>query len=189
MKGYSNEDINKCEGIKAVSNLPSKPCNGSSVRERSAESLRQPEDGKSCPAATETEVCTLNKNCFHYDYNVTGIRGAGIRGSLELWLSSIRLPGFSVFSYPEAAEDLALKTDSGYLIQVKYYQRLCNLGEVCKLQVQEMYFSNHFVVCLRWSQEGIMALTVCSKSCCVQKRIAAGLCEPSLVMVMLGHQS
>ncbi|XP_019472339.1 thrombospondin type-1 domain-containing protein 7A-like [Meleagris gallopavo] len=47
------------------------PCNGSSVRERSSESLRQPMEGKSCPAATETEVCTLNKNCYHYDYNVT----------------------------------------------------------------------------------------------------------------------
>lgn len=50
-----------------------KPCNGSSVRERSAECLRQPDDGKPCPAATEAEACTLNKNCFHYDYNVTGI--------------------------------------------------------------------------------------------------------------------
>ncbi|PKU32506.1 thrombospondin type-1 hypothetical protein [Limosa lapponica baueri] len=54
-----------------VSKLTCMPCNGSSVRERSAESLRQPDDGKSCPAATETEACTLNKNCYHYDYNVT----------------------------------------------------------------------------------------------------------------------
>ncbi|KYO26723.1 hypothetical protein Y1Q_0019191 [Alligator mississippiensis] len=47
------------------------PCNRSSVRERSAEPLRLPDDGKGCPAATETELCSLNKNCYHYDYNVT----------------------------------------------------------------------------------------------------------------------
>lgn len=70
-----HEKISPCQNTKVVSILLSKPCNGSSVRERSAESLRQPDDGKSCPAATETEVCTLNKNCYHYDYNVTGICG------------------------------------------------------------------------------------------------------------------
>ncbi|XP_061442295.1 thrombospondin type-1 domain-containing protein 7A isoform X3 [Rhineura floridana] len=47
------------------------PCNGSNVRERSAEVMRQPQGGKACPASVETEPCSLNKNCFHYDYNVT----------------------------------------------------------------------------------------------------------------------
>nr|XP_034985345.1 thrombospondin type-1 domain-containing protein 7A isoform X1 [Zootoca vivipara] len=47
------------------------PCNGSSVRERTAEVVRHPQGGKPCPAAVETEPCSLNKNCYHYDYNVT----------------------------------------------------------------------------------------------------------------------
>uniref|UniRef100_A0A8D2LWY1 Thrombospondin type-1 domain-containing protein 7A n=1 Tax=Varanus komodoensis TaxID=61221 RepID=A0A8D2LWY1_VARKO len=47
------------------------PCNGSNVRERSAEAMRQSQGGKACPATVETELCSLNKNCFHYDYNVT----------------------------------------------------------------------------------------------------------------------
>ncbi|XP_026533553.1 thrombospondin type-1 domain-containing protein 7A isoform X1 [Notechis scutatus] len=47
------------------------PCNGSSVRERSAKILRLPQEGKACPSTVETEPCDLNKNCYHYDYNVT----------------------------------------------------------------------------------------------------------------------
>ncbi|XP_039199733.1 thrombospondin type-1 domain-containing protein 7A isoform X1 [Crotalus tigris] len=47
------------------------PCNGSSVRERSAKILRLPQEGKACPSTMETEPCHLNKNCYHYDYNVT----------------------------------------------------------------------------------------------------------------------
>uniref|UniRef100_A0A670Z6Q8 Thrombospondin type-1 domain-containing protein 7A n=1 Tax=Pseudonaja textilis TaxID=8673 RepID=A0A670Z6Q8_PSETE len=47
------------------------PCNGSSVRERSAKILRLPQEGKACPSTVETETCDLNKNCYHYDYNVT----------------------------------------------------------------------------------------------------------------------
>ncbi|KAJ6615658.1 hypothetical protein lerEdw1_015124, partial [Lerista edwardsae] len=49
------------------------PCNGSNVRERRAEVMRQPQDGKTCPPAVETEPCSLNKNCYHYSYNVTGL--------------------------------------------------------------------------------------------------------------------
>ncbi|XP_032901589.1 thrombospondin type-1 domain-containing protein 7A isoform X1 [Amblyraja radiata] len=47
------------------------PCNSSATRERSALPLRQPGEGKPCPAETKTEPCHLNKNCFHYTYNVT----------------------------------------------------------------------------------------------------------------------
>lgn len=131
-----HEKVSGCRNIKALSNLPFKPCNGSSIRERSAESLRQPEDGKSCPAATETEVCTLNKNCYHYDYNVTGICGATIQWQLGT-KASFRLPYRTDFSascsYLDGAVELVLKTASGYLIQMKYYWRLCNLGVVCML--------------------------------------------------------
>uniref|UniRef100_A0A9L0IGF4 Thrombospondin type-1 domain-containing protein 7A n=1 Tax=Equus asinus TaxID=9793 RepID=A0A9L0IGF4_EQUAS len=49
------------------------PCNQSSFRQRSADPIRQPadEEGRACPDAVEKEPCNLNKNCFHYDYNVT----------------------------------------------------------------------------------------------------------------------
>ncbi|KAB1275953.1 Thrombospondin type-1 domain-containing protein 7A [Camelus dromedarius] len=48
------------------------PCNQSSFRQRSADPIRQPADeGRACPNAVEKEPCNLNKNCFHYDYNVT----------------------------------------------------------------------------------------------------------------------
>ncbi|KAB0405374.1 hypothetical protein E2I00_009163 [Balaenoptera physalus] len=48
------------------------PCNQSSFRQRSADPIRQPADeGRACPDAVEKEPCNLNKNCFHYDYNVT----------------------------------------------------------------------------------------------------------------------
>lgn len=50
-----------------------KPCNPSDSRQRSAEPIRQPADeGRVCPDAVEKEPCNLNKNCYHYDYNVTG---------------------------------------------------------------------------------------------------------------------
>ncbi|KAI4543884.1 hypothetical protein MG293_006678 [Ovis ammon polii] len=48
------------------------PCNQSNFRQRSADPIRQPaEEGRACPDAVEKEPCNLNKNCFHYDYNVT----------------------------------------------------------------------------------------------------------------------
>ncbi|ELK12543.1 Thrombospondin type-1 domain-containing protein 7A [Pteropus alecto] len=48
------------------------PCNQSGFRQRSADPIRQPADeGRVCPNAVEKEPCNLNKNCFHYDYNVT----------------------------------------------------------------------------------------------------------------------
>ncbi|KAM4689624.1 thrombospondin type-1 domain-containing protein 7A [Discoglossus pictus] len=47
------------------------PCDGTSYRERSATPIRQPDEGKTCNVAIETEPCNLNKNCYHYEYNVT----------------------------------------------------------------------------------------------------------------------
>ncbi|XP_041421849.1 thrombospondin type-1 domain-containing protein 7A isoform X2 [Xenopus laevis] len=47
------------------------PCDGTSYRERSAVPIRQAEEGKACHVAIETEPCNLNKNCYHYEYNVT----------------------------------------------------------------------------------------------------------------------
>ncbi|XP_075443351.1 thrombospondin type-1 domain-containing protein 7A [Ascaphus truei] len=47
------------------------PCDGSNYRERSAKAIRQPDEGKTCHVAIETEPCNLNKNCYHYEYNVT----------------------------------------------------------------------------------------------------------------------
>ncbi|XP_029444834.1 thrombospondin type-1 domain-containing protein 7A isoform X2 [Rhinatrema bivittatum] len=47
------------------------PCSGDNFRERSAVPIRQPDEGKNCHAAVETEPCSINKNCYHYDYNVT----------------------------------------------------------------------------------------------------------------------
>lgn len=49
------------------------PCDGTGIRDRSAVPIRQAEEGKACHIAAETEPCTLNKNCFHYEYNVTGM--------------------------------------------------------------------------------------------------------------------
>uniref|UniRef100_A0A674P765 Thrombospondin, type I, domain containing 7Aa n=1 Tax=Takifugu rubripes TaxID=31033 RepID=A0A674P765_TAKRU len=48
------------------------PCNVTSTRRRSAYPLRQPGPEKVCPPTEETEPCTLNSNCFHYSYNITG---------------------------------------------------------------------------------------------------------------------
>lgn len=48
------------------------PCNPSGSRQRSADPIRQPADeGRACPNAVEKEPCNLNRNCYHYDYNVT----------------------------------------------------------------------------------------------------------------------
>ncbi|MGH0183025.1 UNVERIFIED_CONTAM: hypothetical protein FKN15_010865 [Acipenser sinensis] len=48
------------------------PCSGTSTRARSAYPIRHPGEGRDCPSFTETEACSLNKNCYHYTYNVTG---------------------------------------------------------------------------------------------------------------------
>ncbi|XP_016094391.1 thrombospondin type-1 domain-containing protein 7A-like [Sinocyclocheilus grahami] len=48
------------------------PCNVNSTRQRTASPIRQPGEGKQCPSTTEKETCTLNTNCFHYSYNITG---------------------------------------------------------------------------------------------------------------------
>ncbi|XP_013765928.1 thrombospondin type-1 domain-containing protein 7A-like [Pundamilia nyererei] len=47
------------------------PCSENSTRERSAYPLRQPGEKKECPPTEETEPCKLNRNCFHYTYNIT----------------------------------------------------------------------------------------------------------------------
>ncbi|KAG5271570.1 hypothetical protein AALO_G00181530 [Alosa alosa] len=47
------------------------PCDGRMDRIRTAYAIRQPGGGKECPDSLETEVCLLNKNCYHYTYNVT----------------------------------------------------------------------------------------------------------------------
>uniref|UniRef100_A0A669DZB4 Thrombospondin type-1 domain-containing protein 7A n=1 Tax=Oreochromis niloticus TaxID=8128 RepID=A0A669DZB4_ORENI len=47
------------------------PCPLNSTRERSAYPLRQPGEKKECPPTKETEPCKLNRNCFHYTYNIT----------------------------------------------------------------------------------------------------------------------
>ncbi|KAK6491401.1 thrombospondin type-1 domain-containing protein 7A-like [Huso huso] len=46
-------------------------CSGNSTHARSAYPIRQPGEGRDCPSFTETEACSLNKNCYHYTYNVT----------------------------------------------------------------------------------------------------------------------
>ncbi|XP_067891137.1 thrombospondin type-1 domain-containing protein 7B isoform X4 [Heterodontus francisci] len=48
-----------------------KDCNILNIRVRTRYPLRLPADGKTCPEASEVEPCTLNKNCFHYHYNLT----------------------------------------------------------------------------------------------------------------------
>lgn len=51
---------------------PPQPCHVNSTRRRGAYPLRQPGAEKACPPTEETEACTLNSNCFHYSYNITG---------------------------------------------------------------------------------------------------------------------
>ncbi|XP_078408605.1 thrombospondin type-1 domain-containing protein 7B [Cetorhinus maximus] len=48
-----------------------KECNILNIRVRTRYPLRPAADGKTCPAASEVEPCTLNKNCFYYQYNLT----------------------------------------------------------------------------------------------------------------------
>lgn len=64
--------ILKCILDFLTSLFPSQPCNVTSTRRRSAYPLRQPGPEKVCPPTEETEPCTLNSNCFHYSYNITG---------------------------------------------------------------------------------------------------------------------
>lgn len=51
---------------------PPQPCHVNSTRKRSASPLRQPGAEKLCPPTEEAQPCTLNSNCFHYSYNITG---------------------------------------------------------------------------------------------------------------------
>uniref|UniRef100_A0A8C1KJ43 Thrombospondin type-1 domain-containing protein 7A n=1 Tax=Cyprinus carpio TaxID=7962 RepID=A0A8C1KJ43_CYPCA len=48
-----------------------KPCSGRGDRERTAFALRLPKEGEDCPVSMQTEPCFLNRNCFHYSYNIT----------------------------------------------------------------------------------------------------------------------
>ncbi|XP_030638046.1 thrombospondin, type I, domain containing 7Ab [Chanos chanos] len=47
------------------------PCTGRGDRERTAYAIRLPAGGKDCPNSMQTEPCLLNRNCFHYSYNIT----------------------------------------------------------------------------------------------------------------------
>uniref|UniRef100_A0A8C1KEC3 Thrombospondin type-1 domain-containing protein 7A n=1 Tax=Cyprinus carpio TaxID=7962 RepID=A0A8C1KEC3_CYPCA len=47
------------------------PCSGRGDRERTAFALRLPKEGEDCPVSMQTEPCFLNRNCFHYSYNIT----------------------------------------------------------------------------------------------------------------------
>ncbi|XP_039592490.1 thrombospondin type-1 domain-containing protein 7A [Polypterus senegalus] len=79
------------------------PCNGNRTHERSAYSIREPGEGRACPSSTETEPCILNKNCYHYTYNVTdwstcqlsekAVCGSGIKTRM---LDCVRSDGKSV---------------------------------------------------------------------------------------------
>ncbi|XP_059826219.1 thrombospondin type-1 domain-containing protein 7B isoform X2 [Hypanus sabinus] len=48
-----------------------KECNILNTRVRTRHPLRRPVDGKTCLETSEVEPCVLNKNCFHFHYNVT----------------------------------------------------------------------------------------------------------------------
>ncbi|XP_041102190.1 thrombospondin type-1 domain-containing protein 7A-like isoform X2 [Polyodon spathula] len=92
------------------------PCSGNSKRERSAYPIRQPGEGKDCPSFTETEACSLNKNCYHYTYNVTdwstcqlsekAVCGNGIKTRM---LDCVRSDGKSVDI--EYCKELGLETN------------------------------------------------------------------------------
>lgn len=178
-----HEKVSGCRNIKALSNLPFKPCNGSSIRERSAESLRQPEDGKSCPAATETEVCTLNKNCYHYDYNVTGICGATIQW--QLWDQ-----GFVPFTLQDRFFSFLFLSGWSCRACTENCFRLFDPDEVL-LETLQLGCSVHAITpgnLFLWSFCDLLKihadetkhepLTICSNSGCFQKCAAAGLHEP-----------
>uniref|UniRef100_A0A8B9KYB3 Thrombospondin type-1 domain-containing protein 7A n=1 Tax=Astyanax mexicanus TaxID=7994 RepID=A0A8B9KYB3_ASTMX len=47
------------------------PCSGRGDRQRTAYALRLPKEGRECPKSMETEPCLLNRNCYHYSYNIT----------------------------------------------------------------------------------------------------------------------
>uniref|UniRef100_A0A4W3HRX9 Thrombospondin type-1 domain-containing protein 7A n=1 Tax=Callorhinchus milii TaxID=7868 RepID=A0A4W3HRX9_CALMI len=49
----------------------SQHCNVLNVSVRTRYPLRLPANGKTCPEVSEVEPCVLNKNCFHYQYNLT----------------------------------------------------------------------------------------------------------------------
>uniref|UniRef100_H2ZWX4 Thrombospondin type 1 domain containing 7A n=1 Tax=Latimeria chalumnae TaxID=7897 RepID=H2ZWX4_LATCH len=90
------------------------PCDGSVFRQRSAIPVRQPGEGKHCPNATEAEPCVLNRNCYHYEYNVTdwstcqlsekAVCGSGIKTRM---LDCVRSDGKSVNL--EYCEELGLE--------------------------------------------------------------------------------
>ncbi|KAM4697904.1 thrombospondin type-1 domain-containing protein 7B [Rhinophrynus dorsalis] len=48
-----------------------KLCDSSSVRTRSRFQLRIPVNTNTCPEDSQTEPCSMNNNCFHYQYNTT----------------------------------------------------------------------------------------------------------------------
>ncbi|XP_043930899.1 thrombospondin type-1 domain-containing protein 7B [Protopterus annectens] len=78
-------------------------CNSNSVRKRTRHPLRFSQSGNSCPADSQEEPCILNKNCFHFHYNLTdwstcqlsenAVCGQGIRTRL---LECVRSDGKSV---------------------------------------------------------------------------------------------
>ncbi|MGH0148912.1 UNVERIFIED_CONTAM: hypothetical protein FKN15_013938 [Acipenser sinensis] len=92
------------------------PCSGTSTRERSAYPIRHPGEGRDCPSFTETEACSLNKNCYHYTYNVTdwstcqlsekAVCGNGIKTRM---LDCVRSDGKSVDL--EYCKELGLQTN------------------------------------------------------------------------------
>ncbi|XP_061597146.1 thrombospondin type-1 domain-containing protein 7A [Cololabis saira] len=79
------------------------PCSENRTRERVAYPLRKPGEDKTCPPTAETEPCKLNRNCFHYSYNITdwstcqlsenAVCGNGIKTRL---LDCVRSDGKSV---------------------------------------------------------------------------------------------
>ncbi|XP_043550004.1 thrombospondin type-1 domain-containing protein 7B [Chiloscyllium plagiosum] len=92
-----------------------KKCNILNVRVRTRYPLRLPADGKTCPKVSEVEPCTLNKNCFHYHYNITdwsscqlsdnAVCGQGLKIRL---LNCVRSDGKSVDS--KYCEKMALES-------------------------------------------------------------------------------
>uniref|UniRef100_A0A8C9SY47 Thrombospondin type-1 domain-containing protein 7A n=1 Tax=Scleropages formosus TaxID=113540 RepID=A0A8C9SY47_SCLFO len=79
------------------------PCNGFNRRERMAYPVRLPGMGKQCLVSKQSEACMLNKNCYHYTYNITdwstcqlsekAVCGNGIKTRL---LDCVRSDGKSV---------------------------------------------------------------------------------------------
>lgn len=99
--------------------------------------------------------------------------------------SPYRMNFSALSSYPEAAVELVLKTNSGCLIQIKYeIENLhvkcahCNsrksISHIILWFTQNPYGQNQ--ICT--FHEGTVTLTICSKGHCFQKCVAAGLREP-----------